>query len=113
MSRQSHCKDRMSCCVSIIEPAVYVILLGAFLSKISTNFASLGAFSGFGSAPAAFFCFFFSYAWVIVNKGSSFWQKNWERHIDVLEGQRTLLAEHLFVEAVPAEPVETTANGGD
>ena len=33
----------------------------------------------------AFFCFFFSYAWVIVNKGSSFWQKNWERHIDVFE----------------------------
>ena len=34
-------------------------------------------------------------------------------YIDVLEGQRTLLAEHLFVEAVPAEPVETAANGGD
>ena len=24
-------------------------------------------------------------SWVLVNKGSKFWQKNWEAHIDILE----------------------------
>ena len=33
----------------------------------------------------AFFCFFFSYIWIIVNKGSLFWQQNWERHVSQLE----------------------------
>lgn len=46
---------------------------------------SLPGFSLLMLTVTAFFCFFFSYAWVIVNKGSSFWQKNWERHIDRLE----------------------------
>jgi hypothetical protein len=27
----------------------------------------------------------FSYAWFLVNRGSKFWQENWERHVDVLE----------------------------
>ena len=29
--------------------------------------------------------YFFSLAWVLVNKGSKFWQKNWEAHINELE----------------------------
>ena len=28
---------------------------------------------------------FFSYAWHMVNKGSKFWQKNWETHVSLLE----------------------------
>lgn len=28
----------------------------------------------------------FSVAWFLVNRGSKFWQNNWERHVDLLEG---------------------------
>lgn len=31
--------------------------------------------------------FIFSYSWFLVNKGSKFWQNNWERHVDMLEDQ--------------------------
>lgn len=27
----------------------------------------------------------FSFAWFLVNRGSKFWQENWEKHVDVLE----------------------------
>ena len=29
----------------------------------------------------------FSIAWYLVNRGSKFWQNNWERHVDLLEDQ--------------------------
>lgn len=29
----------------------------------------------------------FSVAWYLVNRGSKFWQDNWERHVDLLEDQ--------------------------
>jgi len=29
--------------------------------------------------------FMFSFSWYLVNKGSKFWQNNWERHVDRLE----------------------------
>ena len=31
----------------------------------------------------------FSFAWVCVNRGSKFWQENWEKHVDVLEAKVT------------------------
>lgn len=37
----------------------------------------------------AFTGFVFSYAWFLVNKGSKFWQENWEYHIDSLENNIT------------------------
>ena len=33
----------------------------------------------------SFLAFFFCLSWALVNKGSKFWQKNWEAHIDMLE----------------------------
>ncbi len=55
-------------------------------SKLSLkNMCELPGFSLFALAVTAFFCFFFSLAWTLVNKGSKFWQKNWEAHIDMLE----------------------------
>lgn len=30
---------------------------------------------------------FFSLAWLMVNKGSKFWQKNWEKHVALLEDE--------------------------
>ena len=38
---------------------------------------AISALSGLG--------FFFSVAWHMVNKGSKFWQKNWEKHVSLLE----------------------------
>lgn len=38
---------------------------------------AISALSGLG--------FFFSVAWHMVNKGSKFWQKNWETHVSLLE----------------------------
>ncbi len=38
---------------------------------------AISALSGLG--------FFFSIAWHMVNKGSKFWQKNWETHVSLLE----------------------------
>ncbi|WKD48211.1 RipA family octameric membrane protein [Microbulbifer spongiae] len=31
----------------------------------------------------------FSFAWLCVNKGSKFWQENWEKHVDILEDKVT------------------------
>jgi len=33
--------------------------------------------------------FVFSYSWYFVNKGSKYWQNNWERHVDYLEDEIT------------------------
>jgi hypothetical protein len=33
--------------------------------------------------------FVFSFAWFCVNRGSKFWQENWEKHVDVLEDNVT------------------------
>lgn len=49
------------------------------------NMCGLPGLSLFSLDITAFFCFFFSLAWTLVNKGSKFWQKNWESHIDKLE----------------------------
>ncbi|EOC1346511.1 hypothetical protein ACI093_001564 [Cronobacter turicensis] len=48
-------------------------------TELSGAYLSLIAFTGF----------VFSYAWFLVNKGSKFWQENWEYHIDCLENQVT------------------------
>ena len=29
--------------------------------------------------------FVFSWSWFLVNKGSKFWQENWENHVNMLE----------------------------
>lgn len=31
----------------------------------------------------------FSFAWLCVNRGSKFWQENWEKHVDILENKVT------------------------
>lgn len=31
----------------------------------------------------------FSFGWVCVNKGSKYWQENWEKHVDILEDSIT------------------------
>ena len=46
-------------------------------TKYSVFVPAISALSGLG--------FFFSVAWHMVNKGSKFWQKNWESHVSLLE----------------------------
>ena len=29
----------------------------------------------------------FSFAWILVNRGSKYWQENWEKHVDMLEDE--------------------------
>ena len=31
----------------------------------------------------------FSYSWLLVNRGSKYWQENWEKHVDILEDKVT------------------------
>ncbi|MGM0841379.1 MAG: hypothetical protein ACQEWE_11660 [Bacillota bacterium] len=45
--------------------------------------------------------FIFSFCWFLVNKGSKYWQNNWERHVDMLEDEvigplyKTVLVEEM------------------
>lgn len=39
---------------------------------------NLPRFSLFALTVTAFLCYFFSLCWVLMNKGSKFWQENWE-----------------------------------
>lgn len=52
----------------------------------------------------------FACAWFLVNKGSKFWQNNWERHVDLLQG--ITLGPLYTVIAVNSEKNPLTAAGG-
>jgi len=56
---------------------------------IAAAFGGYSALQG-GRQTIAFliacFGFIFSLAWYFVNRGSKFWQQNWELHVDLLEG---------------------------
>lgn len=52
-----------------------------------TELYNLPGLSIFALAITTFFCYFFSLCWVLMNKGSKFWQKNWEKHIDELQNE--------------------------
>ncbi len=70
--------------------ALFGIVFSTFSKTVNNEISlkvmcKLPGLTLFGLAVTAFFCFFFSYLWVLVQKGSKFWQKNWERHIDHLE----------------------------
>lgn len=51
------------------------------------DFCNLSGMALFALAVTAMFCFIFSFSWVLVNKGSKFWQENWERHIFNMEDE--------------------------
>ena len=62
-----------------------------FWAFIGATFVSYGVFyePGLSKEPVLLVIscigFVFSFAWVLVNKGSKFWQENWENHVDLLE----------------------------
>lgn len=65
----------------IVIFAGYFAVLGAKLEDLSyrEKLFSLLLISCLG--------FIFSYCWFLVNKGSKYWQNNWERHVDMLENK--------------------------
>jgi len=61
-----------------------------FISVVFIGFFSLetdGKYFDFYPSLLSGSGFVLSIAWVLVNKGSKFWQKNWEKHIDLLEDE--------------------------
>ena len=64
--------------ITIIYTALFAVLC-KYVENKAYNFLVpiITTLSGLG--------FFFSIAWHMVNKGSKFWQKNWESHVSLLE----------------------------
>ncbi|MBR5966605.1 MAG: hypothetical protein IK015_10870 [Treponema sp.] len=66
-------------------------LIGLLFSEESNKefcfeeFCNLSGMALLALAVTALFCFIFSFSWVLVNKGSKFWQENWEEHIYNME----------------------------
>ncbi|RCW81636.1 hypothetical protein DER71_1231 [Halanaerobium sp. DL-01] len=56
--------------------AGYFTILSKSITRKDTSLLILGILG-----------FVFSYSWYFVNKGSKFWQNNWERHVDYLEDE--------------------------
>ncbi len=69
--------------------AIIAALFGGFLLMASKKDASSPESTNYYLSLLAFTGFIFSYAWFLVNKGSKFWQENWEYHIDCLEDNIT------------------------
>lgn len=65
--------------ITVIYTALFAVLCKYVDCPVKYSFfvPVISALSGMG--------FFFSVAWHIVNKGSKFWQKNWETHVSLLE----------------------------
>lgn len=65
--------------ITVIYTALFSVLCKYIdcHAKYSFFIPAISVLSGLG--------FFFSVAWHLVNKGSKFWQKNWESHVSLLE----------------------------
>lgn len=60
----------------------------AFIAATFTGYFALSNNSNANSKNLVLVCFLgflFSMSWYLVNRGSKFWQDNWERHVDYLE----------------------------
>lgn len=62
-----------------------------FIGAAFAGYAAVYKEAGTGDSwlPLVFSCLglLFSVAWFLVNRGSKFWQNNWERHVDLLEDE--------------------------
>ena len=65
--------------ITVVYTALFAVLCKYVDCPIKFSFfvPVISALSGMG--------FFFSVAWHMVNKGSKFWQQNWETHVSLLE----------------------------
>ena len=70
---------------------------GYFWALIAVAFAGYFAILSSANIPSKFFLsfivgsigFVFTFAWYLVNRGSKYWQENWENHLDLLEDEIT------------------------
>lgn len=73
--------------------ATFTAYFAATNKMLGCNDFSLSAMASFSLLPKiallliSFLALFFCLSWTLVNKGSKFWQKNWEAHIDMLEDE--------------------------
>lgn len=66
----------------------YFVTFDKFLANNKFNLCILLKFSSSAKImllSLSCMTFIFCLAWVLINKGSKFWQKNWEAHIDAME----------------------------
>jgi hypothetical protein len=63
------------------------VLIGAALVAYITVVAKDASHKGELSVVISSLGLVFSCAWLAVNKGSKFWQENWEKHVDMLEDE--------------------------
>lgn len=79
------------------EIELYWKRAGYFWTLIAVAFAGYFAILSADNIPNKFFLsfivgsigFVFTFAWYLVNRGSKYWQENWENHLDLLEDEIT------------------------
>ncbi len=64
--------------------ALIAAAFAGFFAVLSAEHMTDKAFNAFALACIGFL---FSVAWFLVNRGSKFWQENWENHVDMLEDE--------------------------
>lgn len=84
--------------------AFLVLVLGSYFAVLTTTAKEVQCHPLLkAEALSVISClgFVFSVAWYFVNRGSKFWQENWEKHVDLLENsvhgplyKRVLSADH-------------------
>jgi hypothetical protein len=74
------------------EIELYWKRAGYFWTLIAASFAGYFALQSSSNCSAGFLIplvacigFLLSLGWYLVNRGSKYWQENWERHVDLLE----------------------------
>jgi len=79
------------------EIELYWKRAGYFWALIAVAFAGYFSILSSQNIPNKFFLsfvvssigFVFTFAWYLVNRGSKYWQENWENHLDLLEDEIT------------------------
>lgn len=69
----------------------YLFCFVSFIDNLNSTdkFCNLSFLKNMFLLILVMMCFIFCLAWVLINKGSKFWQENWEQHINVLENDFT------------------------
>lgn len=95
------------------EIELYWKRAGYFWALIAVAFAGYFAILSSQNIPSKFFLsfivgiigFVFTFAWHLVNRGSKYWQENWENHLDLLEDEITGPLYKTLLERPSLEPL--------
>lgn len=86
--------------------ALIAAAFAGYFAVLSAEHIESKAFNAFTLADIGLV---FSLAWFRVNRGSKFWQENWERHVDLLEDA---VCGPLFKTVLQGQPTERAFAGG-